>query len=69
MICLALFDNKCGVGKTTLTYHLAHMFQRFGARVLAVDLDPQSNLTAAFLSEDDLAIMWDEGPSPAWNET
>ncbi|GLZ38518.1 ParA family protein [Actinokineospora sp. NBRC 105648] len=66
MISLALFNNKGGVGKTTLTYHLAHMLQRLGLRVLAVDLDPQSNLTSAFLSEDDLATLWDEPQSPAW---
>jgi chromosome partitioning protein len=68
MIWLAMFNNKGGVGKTTLTYHLAHMFQRLGVRVLAVDLDPQSNLTAAFLDEDDLAILWNEDQSPAWDE-
>lgn len=66
MISMALFNNKGGVGKTTLTYHLAHMFQRLGHRVLAVDLDPQSNLTSAFLDEDDLAILWAEPESPAW---
>lgn len=69
MISVALFNNKGGVGKTTLTYHLAHMFQRLGRRVLAVDLDPQSNLTAAFLDEDDLATLWHEPQSPAWHET
>ena len=58
MISVALFNDKGGVGKTTLTYHLAHMFQRLRVKVLAVDLDPQSNLTAAFLSEDDLAVRW-----------
>lgn len=63
---VALFNNKGGVGKTTLTYHLAHMFQRLGRRVLAVDLDPQANLTSAFLDEDDLAILWAEAESPAW---
>lgn len=68
MISLALFNNKGGVWKTTLTYHLAHMFQRLGLNVLAVDLDPQSNLTAAFLPEDDLAVLWDEVESPAWKE-
>ena len=41
--------------------------QRMGVRVLAADLDPQSNLTAAFLDEDDLAALWHEPQSPAWN--
>jgi cellulose biosynthesis protein BcsQ len=68
VISLALFNNKGGVGKTTLTYHLAHMFQRLGVRVLAVDLDPQANLTSAFLPEDDLATLWGEPESPAWLE-
>ncbi|MFC7648602.1 ParA family protein [Streptosporangium lutulentum] len=45
------------------------MFQRLGHRVLAVDLDPQSNLTSAFLDEDDLAILWAEPESPAWGGT
>ncbi|WP_017555577.1 ParA family protein [Nocardiopsis baichengensis] len=60
MTSIALFNIKDGVRKTTLAYHLAHMYQRRGKRVLAVDLDPQSNLTSAFLDEDDLAFLWDE---------
>lgn len=66
MISVALFNNKGGVGKTTLTYHLAHMLQRLGHRVLAVDLDPQSNLTAAFLDEDELSEIWQEGLESTW---
>jgi chromosome partitioning protein len=66
VISLALFNNKGGVGKTTLTYHLAHMMQRLGCRILAVDLDPQSNLTAAFLDEDSLGDLWDEPQTPVW---
>ena len=66
MISMALFNNKGGVGKTTLTYHLAHMLQRLGYRVLAVDLDPQANLTAAFLDEDALGDLWGEPERPAW---
>jgi len=54
---LALFNNKGGVGKTTLLYHLAWMFSELGARVVALDLDPQSNLTSSFLSEDRLAEL------------
>ena len=68
MTSVALFNNKGGVGKTTLTYHLAHMMQRLGRQVLAVDFDPQSNLTAAFLDEDDLQVLWQEPQSPAWYE-
>jgi chromosome partitioning protein len=55
---LTFFNNKGGVGKTSLVYHLSWMFAQQGQRVLAVDLDPQANLTAAFLDEDRLAELW-----------
>ncbi len=60
MITIALFNNKGGVGKTTLAYHLAHMFPRLGYRVLAVDLDPQANLTSMFFDESTLEALWDD---------
>lgn len=66
MTSVALFNNKGGVGKTTLTYHLAHMLQRLGRNVLAVDLDPQSNLTAAFLDEEKLELIWREPDGSIW---
>ena len=55
---VAFFNNKGGVGKTSLVYHLAWMFAHQGIRVLAVDLDPQANLTAMFLNEDQLNELW-----------
>jgi len=57
---IAFFNNKGGVGKTSLVYHLAWMFADLGWRVLAADLDPQANLTATFLDEDLLEGLWDE---------
>ena len=51
---LTFFNNKGGVGKTSLVYHVAWMLSELDHVVLAVDLDPQANLTAAFLNEDDL---------------
>lgn len=48
MTSIVFFNNKGGVGKTTLVYPLAHMFARLGYATLAVDLDPQANLTSAF---------------------
>ncbi len=60
----ALFNNKSGVGKTSLVYHLAWMFPRLGVKTVAVDLDPQANLTAAFLDEDALEDFWPDSNHP-----
>ncbi len=51
---IAFFNNKGGVGKTAMVYHLSWMFADMGLRVIAGDLDPQSNLTSAFLDEERL---------------
>jgi chromosome partitioning protein len=51
---IAFFNPAGGVGKTTLVYHLAWMFSDLGLHVLAADLDPQANLTAAFFGEEAL---------------
>lgn len=56
---LAFFNNKGGVGKTTLLYHLAWMFADMGKRVLVADFDPQANLTSMFLPEPELEKLWD----------
>ena len=57
---LTFFNNKGGVGKTSLVYHVSWMLSELGHTALAVDLDPQANLTAAFLSERGLEKLWDE---------
>ncbi len=57
---LTFFNNKGGVGKTSLVYHLAWMLSEIGERVLACDLDPQANLTATFLSESALEELWED---------
>lgn len=60
---LVLFNNKGGVGKTTLTFNIAHMAARLGLRTVVLDYDPQCNLSAIFLSEDTLLQLWEsEGP-------
>ncbi|MDN5917065.1 MAG: ParA family protein [Pseudonocardia sp.] len=61
---VTFFNNKGGVGKTSLIYHLSWMYARLGARVVAVDLDPQANLTAAFLDEPLLDELWPAGEPP-----
>ena len=61
---VAFFNNKGGVGKTSLVYHTAWMFAELGGRVLAADLDPQANLSAALLDEERLEVLWPEGDHP-----
>ena len=58
---IAFFNNKGGVGKTSLVYHLAWMMSDRGLRVVAADLDPQANLTANFLDEDQFMGLWPAG--------
>lgn len=61
---IAFFNNKGGVGKTSLVYHTAWMFAELGYRVLAVDLDPQSNLSIMALDEERLETLWPDDAHP-----
>ena len=62
---IAFFNNKGGVGKTSLVYHIAWMMADQGFRVVATDLDSQGNLSAAFLDDDRLEQLWPEHEHPA----
>ena len=49
-ICVAVINMKGGVGKTTIAALLArYASMTMGLNVLAVDLDPQANLSQAFM--------------------
>lgn len=56
---ISVFNNKGGVGKTTLTFHLAHALAELGHKVLAVDLDPQCNLSIYSLPVEQIQTIWD----------
>jgi chromosome partitioning protein len=64
---IAFFNNKGGVGKTSLVYHLAWMYYDLGLKVIAADLDPQANLTSAFLDEDRLEEVLESSDSHSYN--
>ncbi|MBM7772683.1 cellulose biosynthesis protein BcsQ [Actinokineospora baliensis] len=55
---ITFFNNKGGVGKTSLVYHIAWMLADLGHRVVVADLDPQANLTTAFLTEEEIERLW-----------
>jgi chromosome partitioning protein len=50
---LSMINMKGGVGKTTLAMHLAHAADSMNLRTLAIDLDPQSNLSQALMGPKD----------------
>jgi chromosome partitioning protein len=57
---IIFFNNNGGVGKTTLVYHFTHMLAELDYRCLAVDLDPQANLSSMFLSDEELERIYSQ---------
>lgn len=49
---LTFFNNKGGVGKTTLAFNVAVEFAKKGYKTVLVDLDPQCNLTRLALGDE-----------------
>jgi cellulose biosynthesis protein BcsQ len=49
---LTFFNNKGGVGKTTLAFNCAVEFARRGYKTVLIDLDPQCNLSRLALGDE-----------------
>lgn len=49
---ISVFNNKGGVGKSTICWNLAHSLGEKGKKVLLIDFDPQCNLSIAMLGEE-----------------
>lgn len=67
---LSFFNNKGGVGKTTLTCNLGAHLALKGMKVIVVDVDPQCNATILTLGEDRAApLYWLDEPSSEREQT
>ena len=63
-VCISVINMKGGVGKTTVAALLGrHASLTLGLDVLAVDLDPQANLSQAFMREAYEEFLADQSPS------
>jgi len=64
MISIAMFNNKGGVGKTTLTNNIAsYLADTKNKKVLVIDCDPQCNTTQLLMGEDfSTELYWQNNP-------
>lgn len=60
---ISIFNNKGGVGKTTLTYHVANALSELGHKTLIFDLDPQCNVTIMAMDEEVIHSIWEKEDS------
>jgi cellulose biosynthesis protein BcsQ len=62
---IVFFNNKGGVGKTTLTGNVAaYIAQKRGKRVCIVDCDPQCNVTQLVLGDEKTIELYWGGQTP-----
>ena len=63
-ICISVINMKGGVGKTTIAALLGrYASRRLGLKVIAIDLDPQANLSQAFMGDLYRRFLKDRDPS------
>ncbi len=52
MLTRVVFNQKGGVGKSSITVNLAAISAKHGLRTLVIDLDPQANSSQYLLGEE-----------------
>ena len=62
-VCISVINMKGGVGKTTVAALLGRYASLHGLKVLAVDLDPQANLSQALMGEQYRHFLTCKAPS------
>ena len=65
-----IWNNKGGVGKTTLTFHMATRYasRNPGVNVLVIDLCPQANVSMALLSSPDNQLQGSNNVSSLYRQ-
>jgi chromosome partitioning protein len=68
-ITISVFNNKGGVGKTTIIWNLAVSLADKGHGVLLIDFDPQCNLSIACMGDKEFSVLLEASDKYPFGET
>lgn len=66
---ISVFNNKGGVGKTSIVWNLAVSLADKDKKVLLIDFDPQCNLSIACLGDEEFSLLLDSTDEHPFGKT
>lgn len=57
-----VWNNKGGVGKSTITFHMSHQYAAMNPtkKVIVIDMCPQADLSSSYINQNKLSEIWNQ---------